>query len=87
MPAGSDYVIATGKSATVEDFLKECFSYFNLEFSKFVIQDDRYLRPTEVDALIGDPSKAERELGWTAKTDWQELAKIMCKHEEKLLDV
>jgi GDPmannose 4,6-dehydratase len=87
MPAGSDYVIATGKSATVEDFLNECFSYFNLEASEFVIQDDRYLRPTEVDALIGDPSKAEKELGWTANTDWRELAKIMCKHEEKLLNV
>ena len=81
----SDYVIATGKAASVRDFVNVCFAHFNLDPDKYVVQDEMYLRPTEVDALIGDPSKAEKEIGWRAKTDWKQLAKIMCEHEAQVI--
>jgi len=53
------------------------FSHAGLEWEKYVEIDVKYERPTEVDALIGEPSKAERELGWKAKTHWKELAELM----------
>lgn len=77
----SDYVIATGVPATVRDFTRECFTYFGLDYEKYVVVDERYLRPTEVDALIGDASKAKKILGWKPKVTWRELAKIMCESE------
>ena len=73
----SDYVVATGVGATVKDFVAAAFSHAGLEWEKYVEIDKKYERPTEVDALIGDPSKAERELGWKAKTHWKELAELM----------
>lgn len=76
-PTSSDYVVATGVGATVKDFVAAAFSHAGLEWEKYVEIDKKYERPTEVDALIGDPSKAERELGWKAKTHWKELAKLM----------
>jgi GDPmannose 4,6-dehydratase len=72
-----DYVLATGVGATVRDFCKAAFSRVNLDYQKFVKTDPRYFRPTEVNALIGDASKVEKELGWKAKTQWKELAEIM----------
>lgn len=76
-----DYVVATGVGATVRDFLEEAFRVVDLEWDKFVKVDQKYFRPTEVVALIGDAEKAKRELNWVAKTHWQELAKIMVQHE------
>jgi len=76
-PTSSDYVVATGVGATVKDFVEAAFSHAGLEWEKYVEIDKKYERPTEVDALIGDPSKAERELGWKAKTHWKELAELM----------
>jgi len=73
----SDYVIATGLSATVRDFAEVAFSHVGLNWQDYVVEDSRYLRPTEVDALIGDPTKANKELGWTASTSWRDLAKLM----------
>ena len=73
----SDYVIATGVGATVKDFAQAAFNRAGLEWEKYVEIDKKYERPTEVDALIGDASKAEKELGWKAKTHWKELAKLM----------
>lgn len=73
----TDFVIATGKGATIEQFCDHAFSHVNLDWKKYVVQDPRYLRPSEVDALIGDPSKAERVLKWRAKTHWQDLAELM----------
>lgn len=73
----SDYVIATGEGATVRDFAEVAFSHVGLDWAEYVVEDSRYHRPTEVDALIGDPSKANRELGWKASTNWRELAKLM----------
>ncbi len=72
-----DYVLATGVGATVRDFCEAAFSRVNLDYQKFVKTDLRYFRPTEVNALIGDASKVEKELGWKAKTHWKELAEIM----------
>ena len=76
-PTSSDYVVATGVGATVRDFVEAAFLHAGLEWEKYVEIDHRYNRPTEVDALIGDPSKVERELGWKAKTHWKELAELM----------
>jgi GDPmannose 4,6-dehydratase len=73
----SDYVVATGVGATVRDFCEASFSSLDLDYRDFVITEDRYTRPTEVDALIGDPSKTEHVLGWKAKTHWKELAELM----------
>jgi GDPmannose 4,6-dehydratase len=72
-----DYVLATGVGAAVRDFCEAAFSRVNLDYEKFVKTDPRYFRPTEVNALIGDASKVEKELGWKAKTQWKELAEIM----------
>lgn len=72
-----DYVVATGVGATVREFCEEAFSYVNLDWEKYVVEDPRYLRPTEVSALVGDPSKAKKLLGWSAKTHWRELADLM----------
>jgi len=72
-----DYVVATGVGATVKDFAQVAFEHAGLNYKDHIEVDKRYQRPTEVDALIGDPSKAEKMLGWKAKTHWKELAKLM----------
>lgn len=72
-----DFVVATGVGATVRDFCEQAFSHANLEWEKYVVEDPRYLRPTEVNALIGDPTKARKQLDWSAKTHWRELADLM----------
>ena len=72
-----DYVVATGIGATVRDFAQVAFDHVGLNYKNYVELDKRYIRPTEVDGLIGDPSKAEKILGWKAKTHWEELAKLM----------
>ena len=72
-----DYVVATGVGASVREFCEEAFSFVNLDWKDYVVEDPRYLRPTEVSALVGDPTKAKKLLGWTAKTHWRELAVLM----------
>jgi len=72
-----DYVVATGIGATVKDFARVAFEHVDLNYKDYVVVDTRYQRPTDVDALIGDPSKALKILGWKAKTTWKELAKLM----------
>lgn len=73
----SDYVVATGVGATVRDFAEAAFAHAGMDYRDYVETDKKYIRPTEVDALIGDPSKAEKELNWKAKTHWHDLAKLM----------
>jgi GDPmannose 4,6-dehydratase len=73
----SDYVVATGVGATVKDFADASFARVGLNWQDHIEVDKKYIRPTEVDALIGDPSKATRELNWQAKTHWKELAELM----------
>jgi len=73
----ADYVVATGVGATVKDFAEAAFARAGLNWQDHVETDKKYIRPTEVDALIGDPSKVEKALGWKAKTHWKELAELM----------
>jgi len=72
-----DFVLATGSGITVRDFLDETFTHLGLNWEDHVKFDPRYLRPTEVDALIGDASKAEDKLGWKATVDGRALARLM----------
>jgi GDPmannose 4,6-dehydratase len=73
----TDYVLATGVGTTVREFCEAAFAHAGLDWEDHVRHDAQYERPTEVDALIGDASKARRELGWVAKTHASELARIM----------
>jgi GDPmannose 4,6-dehydratase len=82
-----DYVVATGEGATVRDFCEVAFADLGLDYKQYVETEDRYIRPTEVDALIGDPSKAQKVLGWKAKTHWKELAKLMVQADSYLLEI
>jgi GDPmannose 4,6-dehydratase len=76
-PEGDDFVIATGKSVSIRDFLDEAFGYAGLDWHDYVKVDPRYYRPSEVDALEGDASKAERILGWRPTVDVKQLARMM----------
>jgi GDPmannose 4,6-dehydratase len=80
-----DYVVATGVGATVRDFCEVAFSELSLDYKKYVETEARYIRPTEVDALIGDPTKVQKVLGWKAKTHWKDLAKLMVNADLELL--
>jgi len=81
----SDYVIATGKSHSVEDFLYHAFEYAGLgNWENYVEISKRYIRPQDIDELIGDSSKAEKELGWKPTTTFKELVKLMVDHDLKL---
>ncbi len=81
-----DYVIATGESHSVREFLDEVFGYLDLDWHKYVEIDPRYYRPTEVDYLQGDPSKAKKVLGWQPKVTFKELAKLMTDADMKLAE-
>ena len=83
-----DYLIATGETHTVRDFASEAFGLVGLDYKDYVTIDPRYYRPTEVDILCGDASKAKRILGWEPKTKFKDLVRIMLKHdlEEEGLD-
>ncbi|MBD8218521.1 GDP-mannose 4,6-dehydratase [Microbacterium sp. CFBP 13617] len=72
-----DFVLATGVGYTIKEFLETSFGHVGLDWREFVKFDERYLRPTEVDALIGDPSKAADKLGWVPTINGNELAKLM----------
>jgi GDPmannose 4,6-dehydratase len=80
-PKPDDYILATGETHSVLDFLNEAFGLVGLEWTKYVHIDPRYFRPTEVDYLQGDSSKAREKLGWTAKTKFRDLVKIMIDFE------
>jgi GDPmannose 4,6-dehydratase len=83
--SSDDYVVGTGVGATVRDFCEASFGALGLDYRDHVETEDRYLRPTEVDALIADPSKSKLKLNWSATTHWQELARIMVNADlEKL---
>jgi GDPmannose 4,6-dehydratase len=84
-PNPGDFVVATGIGASVRDFCEAAFSFVGLDYRDFVETEERYVRPTEVDALIGDASKIERELGWKAKVKWKELAELMVQSDIQAL--
>jgi GDPmannose 4,6-dehydratase len=79
-----DYVVATGESHSVREFVKEVFSYLGLDWHKYVEIDKRYLRPTEVDRLEGNASKAKRVLGWKPKVKFKELVCMMTDADMEL---
>jgi len=80
-----DYVIATGETHSVEEFLTEAFSHVNLDWHDYVELDPKYLRPAEVDLLIGDASKAKRVLGWEPKVSFRELVRLMVDADVAML--
>lgn len=79
-----DYVIATGETYTVRQFLDEVFGHLGLDWHKYVEVDPRYFRPAEVDFLLGDASKARKQLGWTPKVSMKQLAAMMTESDWKL---
>jgi GDPmannose 4,6-dehydratase len=81
-----DYVIATGESHSVEEFLEEGFKYKGLDWREHVEIDSRYFRPTEVESLLGDASKARRKLLWEPKVKFKELVKLMVDADIKDLE-
>lgn len=81
----ADYVVATGTAYSVRDFLGFAFGHVGLDWEKHVRFDERYLRPTEVDELVGDPSKVQEKLGWKAQTMVPELARLMVDADMELL--
>src|SRR5262249_26518322 len=76
-PQPDDYVIATGETHSVRDFLDEAFGYLQLDWKRFVEIDARYFRPTEVDLLLGDCSKARKKLQWKPKVNFRDLVRMM----------
>jgi GDPmannose 4,6-dehydratase len=82
-----DYVLATGETHTIEEFLQEAFSLRGLDWHDYVKIDAHYFRPAEVDVLLGDASKAERILGWKPKTTFKELVKIMVEADDEALNI
>ena len=79
-----DFVIATGETHSVREFLDEVFGYLGLDWQKYVEIDPRYCRPTEVDLLLGDASKARKVLNWHPKITFKALAKMMTDADMKI---
>jgi GDPmannose 4,6-dehydratase len=81
-----DYVLATGVGITVQEFLQIAFAHAGLSWEDHVRFDERYLRPTEVDALIGDSSRARKKLDWVPTVDGRELARLMVDADVEALE-
>lgn len=83
---GDDYVIATGETHSVKEFVEHAFSYLDLDWKEFVQIDPEYYRPTEVDYLQGDAGKARRVLGWEPRVGFKELVRLMVDHDMTLAE-
>ncbi len=81
-----DWVLATGNSITVREFLELAFQYYDLDYKNYVETSEKYMRPNEVEYLLGDASKAKSELGWEPKTDINELVKLMVEEDTLLAE-
>jgi GDPmannose 4,6-dehydratase len=79
-----DYVVATGESHSVKEFLDVAAGHLGLDWTKFVETDPRYFRPSEVDFLMGDASKANQKLGWKPRVSFNELVRLMVEHDWEL---
>jgi GDPmannose 4,6-dehydratase len=79
-----DYVVATGETHSVREFLTEAFGYLDLDWKRYVEIDPRYYRPAEVDILQGDATKARRELGWEPKVQFKDLVRLMVDYDMEL---
>jgi GDPmannose 4,6-dehydratase len=80
-----DYVVATGETHSVQEFVEEAFGYADLDWREYVVQDPKFYRPAEVDLLVGDPSKAGRILGWEPTVDFRQLVRLMVDADLRLL--
>ncbi len=80
-----DYVISTGETHSVEQFLGEAFGYVDLDWRQYVVQDERFMRPAEVDLLVGDPTQAKNELGWEPRVSFRELVHMMVEADLKMV--
>jgi GDPmannose 4,6-dehydratase len=83
-PRGDDYVVATGEAHSVRELCERAFAHVGLDYRKHVDIDPRYYRPTEVDFLLGDASKAREKLGWTPRTSFEELVRLMMEADLEL---
>ena len=72
-----DYVVASGETHSVREFVEEAFAYVDLDWRQFVVQDPKFYRPAEVDLLVGDPAKAGQILGWEPTVDFRSLVRMM----------
>jgi len=81
-----DYVIATGETHSVREFVERVFQKLELDYEKYVSIDSRYFRPTEVDALLGDASKARTKLGWQPKVTFEQLIDMMVDADMELAE-
>ena len=79
-----DFVIATGETYSIREFLGKAFSFLGLDWQKYVKQDPRFMRPAEVDLLVGDYSKAKKNLNWSPKTSLDELVKMMVENDLRI---
>jgi GDPmannose 4,6-dehydratase len=80
-----DYVVATGETHSVKDFLEQAFGQVGLDWEKHVEIDPKFYRPAEVDQLVGDATKAHKKLGWTPKTKFADLVRLMVDTDVQLL--
>jgi len=80
-----DYVVATGETHSVREFLAEAFGCLNLDWQDFVVHDSRYERPSEIDLLVGDSSRAKKILGWEPRTHFRDLVRLMVDADFRLL--
>ena len=85
-PKPDDFVICTGETHSVKEFLSEAFGYAGMDWKKYVEIDKKYFRPTEVDLLLGDCSKAKRKLKWKPKVGFKQLVRVMVDEDMKLVE-
>jgi GDPmannose 4,6-dehydratase len=83
-PQGDDYVVATGETHSVREFLALAFAELDLDWQRYYAVDERYFRPCEVDLLLGDATKAREQLGWRPRTSFRELVWMMALHDWQL---
>ena len=82
-----DYVISSGSTHSIKEFLTLSFNEIGInDWSSYVKQDQRFMRPAEVDVLLGDSTKAHKKLGWSPKTSFKQLVKIMIENDLNILD-
>jgi GDPmannose 4,6-dehydratase len=85
-PESDDYVVATGETFTVRQFLEWAFGHVGLDYSDYVVIDPQFFRPTEVDLLLGDPAKAKTKLGWQPQVSTRQLAAMMVESDMQLAE-
>jgi GDPmannose 4,6-dehydratase len=80
-----DFVLATGRTHTVREFVRIAFACVDLDWEKYVVVDPRFYRPAEVDMLVGNPAKAKQMLGWEPQVSFEELAEMMVRADVERL--